>query len=782
MSVTVNLIPQPPIITPNGLVTFCNGDSVILRSSYNFGNQWNTGDISDSIIVVNSGNYSLYVVEMGCTSTTVTVTVTEIILSPPIISANDTTQFCTGDSVILSSNTINGNQWSTGSNNTHITVRTSGTYWAYRVYQNCSSAASQVIQVVVDSIPPTPFISWMGAVTFCEGGSVILSSNNATGNHWIPTGDTTQSITVDTTGTFSVFSVNVNCISDTSNSVFTVSNPNPIPSLGADSMVCPGSIVTLNAGLHFDQYLWNIGDTTPSIVVVSPGTYSVQVIDSNQCTGFDTITIGNYIPPTVHILGVDSICKGSPTTLRAQGGLTYTWNTGATTDSITVIPANDTTYWVIGFNIVGCPDSTTHLLKVNESPSPIILGDTVICLGDTNILTADASPLANLLYQWSLGSTTNNQAVTVGTTVYVTVTTNDALQCTGQDSVSTFVFDSSAWIQSPDSVCPGDFFSIAANTHQPGYYHWSTGHVVDSFTTSLFNTQVFTVTVTFGNACDAVASKNVAVFPQITNPTVIFGEDTLCRNSYAMLYAYSPALSGWNYVLGMSTGLSPVYMFPPTGVSIEVENWASAGEHQIWVTMEDPVARTCLDRDTIFKEVYVRSVQAWDTVNVIQFGPSILTCTNGGFVSYQWGYDDGMGSHVINGATGQQLTTSQYNFIANLQNHYWVLTVDPNGCQTRHYWNPPPIGIPSLHDLIMEWEFYPNPSNGSVSLAVENAYRGIVRVWVADLAGKVVALQYFRKVGTQFNAALDLLHLSNGLYSLSIEMGKIQSQKLVIHR
>mgnify|MGYP000716148438 CR=1 FL=1 len=65
--------------------------------------------------------------------------------------------------------------------------------------------------------------------------------------------------------------------------------------------------------------------------------------------------------PVVANAGVDvAICEGSSTILTATGGTSYTWNTGATTSSITATTAGS--YSVTVTNANGCSDTSECLI------------------------------------------------------------------------------------------------------------------------------------------------------------------------------------------------------------------------------------------------------------------------------------------------------------------------------------------------------------------------------------------------------------------------------------
>ena len=71
----------------------------------------------------------------------------------------------------------------------------------------------------------------------------------------------------------------------------------------------------------------------------------VTITDGNGCSATDqvTVTVGNVDANA----GTDqTVCFGGTTTLTASGGTNYQWNTGATTQTITVSPTTSTNYTV----------------------------------------------------------------------------------------------------------------------------------------------------------------------------------------------------------------------------------------------------------------------------------------------------------------------------------------------------------------------------------------------------------------------------------------------------
>ena len=67
--------------------------------------------------------------------------------------------------------------------------------------------------------------------------------------------------------------------------------------LGNDTTICPGDILQLDATIESAEtfsYLWNTGETTPTIDVDSAGTYWVKVLHAAGCSVYDAITVNIY--------------------------------------------------------------------------------------------------------------------------------------------------------------------------------------------------------------------------------------------------------------------------------------------------------------------------------------------------------------------------------------------------------------------------------------------------------------------------------------------------------
>ncbi len=302
VSVTVNPLPSAPIVTASGPIDFCEGGSVLLSTTSNTAYNWNNGSVSGSILVNQTGNYSVNVIDAnGCQSPESSVTTVTVNPMPtPEISANGPTTFCAGGSVQLSAFGAGTYNWNNGSlgNAQTVMASASGTYIVTVTNQyGCSASASQ--SVTVNPLP-APTVTASGSTTFCEGGSVTLNASGS-GTHTWNTGHTGSSLTVFAEGTYNVTAVDANGCEGISNNLMIWVNPNPevgIMQAGPNS-----SSITANVfgGTAPYEYLWSTGDITPSILVFQNGQYGVNVTDANGCSGSGLTS--------VHGVGIEEILE-----------------------------------------------------------------------------------------------------------------------------------------------------------------------------------------------------------------------------------------------------------------------------------------------------------------------------------------------------------------------------------------------------------------------------------------------------------------------------------------
>ncbi len=155
------------------------------------------------------------------------------------------------------------------------------------------------------SIIAPPTASNTGA--YCAGQTIQLNASNGGSNYqWSGPNsftNTTQNPTISnaTTAMAGTYTVSVstanNCpVTATTNVVV---NPNPNAQITGNLNFCPGGNTTLTAS-GGGTYLWSPGgETTASIVVNTPNTYTVTVTN-NGCTGQTQATVGVFTLGSIH--------------------------------------------------------------------------------------------------------------------------------------------------------------------------------------------------------------------------------------------------------------------------------------------------------------------------------------------------------------------------------------------------------------------------------------------------------------------------------------------------
>lgn len=289
----------------------------------------------------------------------------------------------------------------------------------------CSGSGSQM--VVVENAPALDLGSDLLA---CSGETVQLDAGSGAASYSWSTGESTQVISVTSTGNYSVtISNSSGCTSSDNIQVdFVVS---PTVDLGVDIDACAGDLVNLDAGTA-TSYQWSSGETQQQISVSSDGTYSVTV-SVGSCTASDQVQVVFHQP--ILDLGSDiSACEGSDVTIDAGSAFSsYLWSTSETTSS--VLTGFSGAYSCTVSDQYGCIASDGLNVTINQNPIVDLGQDTTI---GNEYLLLDAGP-GFVSYSWTDGS--SNQGLLIDGTILspatypYSVTVTDANGCSGEDLI-----------------------------------------------------------------------------------------------------------------------------------------------------------------------------------------------------------------------------------------------------------------------------------------------------------------------------------------------------------
>lgn len=262
-----------------------------------------------------------------------------------------------------------------------------------------------------------PLITSGSAPTFCQGGSVTLTSNAATGNQWYKDGvaiigSTQTTLLVNLSGRYTATVSANGCISQNSNEiVITVYSTLQQPTtISGANVVCQNSVQTYSvaAVTGATSYTWTLPSgwsgtsTTNSITTTtgnSGGTLSVKA--NNNCGSSNNQTLNvtvNSQPQVGSINGNTSVCQGRSETYSVTsvpGAISYTWTLPSGWTGTSTANSITTTVGISGGTIsvtasFSCGNSNNQTLNLIINPIPSISSK-----GDT-VLLSSAAPY----YQW----------------------------------------------------------------------------------------------------------------------------------------------------------------------------------------------------------------------------------------------------------------------------------------------------------------------------------------------------------------------------------------------
>ncbi len=378
----------------------------------------------------------------------------------------------------------------------------------------------------------------------CPNGTVDLSVEDAAdySSFLWNTGETTSSINVDQTGTYSVNSTKNGCT--VSSSVTISAFPNYEINLGNDINLCNGQSITINGFTsNTASYLWNTGATTSSIIVNSAGNYILTGTSNNGCIDSDTLTISMFPVPDVD-LGTDiEACENDNINIgQSISGATYLWNTGATTSHIDVTTTGE---YILTATIGNCSDSDT--IQVNFTSTPVIsLPETVeFCEGDSSEINAFYS--TNATYLWHDGSTNSTYTAYTAETAWVTVTDNGCL------FTDTTVFSTNLYPITnlgPDlTLCESETATLTVQENSATYL-WNTTEITQSINVTATGT--YTVEVTL-NGCTSYDTIQVTFDD---TPTTNLGNDIeLCDGDSVIFNAFYSATATYLWQDGSTNSM-----------------------------------------------------------------------------------------------------------------------------------------------------------------------------------------------------------------------------------
>jgi hypothetical protein len=637
----------------------------------------------------------------------------------------------------------------------------------------------EMTQLVTINVNATPTIS-VNNGNICSGNNFTITPSGAS-TYTIQGGSAVKTPTANTTYTVTGTST-AGCVSSTFATASVTVNALPIISVPSTT-ICAGATATLTAS-GANTYTWNTGANTSSITAspASNTTYTVNGTSSQGCLGnLVTATVSVGSAPSISVNNA-TICAGNSATLIANGVNTYTWSTGATTNSIIVNPSSNTTYSVNG-NLIGCSTSASNVSNVAVNSSPIIsVNSGSICSGNSFTITPSGANTYTIQGGSAIKTPTANATYTViGTSTAGCISNTFATSSITVNTTPTITVNSG-------SICSGDSFTITPSGAST--YTYSNGNIVSP----LVNAN-YTITGTGTNGCvnSAVSSVTVSATPSITivSGAICTGNSFTLSPSGASTYTYSsgsaivsPTNTTTYSVSGTSSegcvasnpAIATVTVANTLTVSITGTNTICDGQSAnlsvggattyTWSTgaTSSAIAPTPITNTTYSvigasgtcsnTAMITITVNALPTINATTDNTLLCTgqsasLTASGALTYTWN-PGGVGTSI----SISPITTSTYS----------VSGTDVNGCENSTVFTQSVslcTGIDQLTNTNHEISIFPNP--GSTNLTVKTDEE-IQTVFIYNTLGAVVQ--------TEKTKTFSIGQLSSGIYIIHVKTEK----------
>lgn len=723
-AITTVTVHSLPVVSITGTTAVCEGASVTFTANGASTYTWNTSSNSANITVAAITN-TVYSVSgtssVGCVGVPATLSLT--VNSLPLVTITGSTSICAGVTASLTANGAATYSWSGVGTNTTIMV-TPATNTTYSLTGTSSQGCAGVIAVADVTVNALPLVTITGTTAVCPATTTTLTAGGANTYTWVNIGTSTAIAATPTLAT-SYTVIGTNTLGCTNSAIQTITmNPVPTLTVSGPSGICTGQNATLTVA-GASSYSWSTGSTSTLIIAapITNTTYSVTGTNSFGCVKTNTQLVNVASSLSVSITGPTTSCSGEIINLGGLGGATYTWNTGATSTTITPNPTVTTTYSVTGASGT-CSNTAVKTIVVNPNPTVSISGLSVICDGETATLTASGADT----YSWSAASTATVLLVTPGITTTYSVTGSNTTGClSGSTATVTVNALPLLTISGPTVLCAGSSATLIINGAST--YTWSNAATTSSIVVNPSNGATYSVIGMDANGCtNSSSSSSITVNPvpvlSITSSSV-----AICAGDSVTLSASGAATYMW------STGAitSTVLVKPAT-----TSNYTLTGTNTF----------TCSSSNVINITVNALPVIVISGPTVICAGESSLL-NAGGASTYTW-------STGSNGST--------LNVTPTITTSYSILGTSTQGCIGSSASTQVNVsdctGLSAL-DAGNAIRVYPNPNNGNFTIELEDATEAMIVI--RNVLGQIVINKKAELI-----TPLQLNEFNNGMYYLTI--------------
>ena len=637
---------------------------------------WSNSTTNQNLSNIAAGTYTVTVTDANSCTVTSTATVTQPSAAlSTTISGTDVS--CNGSATgVVNTNPSGGTSpytytWDDPSFQT--TQNATGLYQGtYSVTitdsKGCTTTASQLINEPA-AIIITPTIN--NATCGNSDGSASISVNGGTAPYsysW-SSGETTNSISNKTAGTYTVTVTDNNSCTNTASVVIDDSGA-PTASINSQTNVlCNGNntgeaTISITGGTTPYTILWSSGGNGLTESNLSAGTYTVTITDATSCVANVNITITQPNALNVSVTSQTNVnCFGEnngSAIISVSGGTgagtySYAWTSGiSTTNTASSLTAGIYTVTVTDAN--NC--TKTKDVTITEPTlltSSISAQTNILCFnvqtGEATIsVSGGSSPYT---YAWSSGGTGLTESnLAAGTYSFTAtdshncVTTNAVTITEPQELISSISSNTNLTCNNSGD---GSITASVTGGTSPYTYLWSSGGT--ALTESNLSAGSHTITVTDANSCTSTSSI-VLTEPTVLNSIISSSNNVSCNG-----------LSDGSATVLASDGTSPyTYVWSNGGTSVTESNLI-AGVYVVTVIDNNG----CEDVSSVtISEPLLLTATAIVTDSITCYGLSDGTVSvsfSGGTSPYIFNWSNGGSSDIETGvnAGGYDITVTDNN-------------------------------------------------------------------------------------------------------------------------
>ncbi|MBN8701568.1 MAG: gliding motility-associated C-terminal domain-containing protein [Bacteroidetes bacterium] len=569
----------------------CDGSASIAPSGgttpYTYA--WSNSAVTSGINNVCAANYTVVVTDASSCSITRTVNVIEPNTLNLSIATNTAScnAGCNGTAAVtvLGGTAPYTYAWSNAATGNSVTGLCAGTYTVVVTDAGLCSKTETVS--IAQPVAISSTLTSTDVLCFSQANGEIdaeISGGTTPYNYsWSPGGQTTQDLTGLTAGTYTLSITDGNLCPYTE--TVTVSQPNVLsinPSI--TNVTCSGDCdgtATANAlgGTTPYSYAWSTGDVTASVSDLCAGSYTLSVLDDNNCPAVQTFSVSQPTVLSAQITGSTptcALCNGTATGFASGGTAPYNylWSDGQTTLVATGLCIGSYTFTATDFNLCVATATVDIVQTVNIAIN--VSAPNISCFGACDGI-ATATPSggnAPYTYSWS----TNETAATISNLCAGTYTieVNDSQLCFNTATVTLtepaiLAFSSAT---SSDISCfgadDGDAAVAVTGGTTPYTYAWLPGGETTSSLTGL-SAGTYTIDVRDVNGCTI-------------QQTFIITEPTQIVSNYTVTTPPNCSLSDGNVATTPSGGTLPyTYVWSNAATTQNLSNVA-AGTYSLTIT------------------------------------------------------------------------------------------------------------------------------------------------------------------------------------------------------